>query len=144
VHPDSWPAPDRRSFVSHSSARLGHAGDAGFTCHGPVHRDGAAIRDAVTTALADAGYLVCGQGDRTLLWDLAAGLAFEITCQRDLVPGRAGRRYVRMTEIAKAQRPPFGQRGRSGRRIRRPRMLTFGTVRPSDRPDSLDWALKRT
>ena len=32
--------------------------------------------------------------------DLAAGLAFEITCKRNLVPERPGRRYKRETKRA--------------------------------------------
>jgi DNA-binding response OmpR family regulator len=52
--------------------------------------DEAAIRDAVTTALTDAGYLVRGQADGTLLHDLAEEFRPDLAILDITLPGPDG------------------------------------------------------
>ena len=64
--------PDRRAFVSGLSVSPGHAGGMREASARVLFtEDVAAIRNAVTTALTDAGYSVRDQGDGMALRDLA-------------------------------------------------------------------------
>src|ERR1019366_2726887 len=77
--------PDRRAFVSCLSVSPGHTeGMRDASARVLFIEDEAAIRDAVTTALTDAGYLVRDQGDGRALRDLADAFRPDLAI---LVPG---------------------------------------------------------
>jgi two-component system OmpR family response regulator len=58
--------------------------------------DEAAIRDAVATALTDAGYLVCGQGDGAGLRDLAEAFRPDLAILDVALPGPDGLALARV------------------------------------------------
>ena len=83
--------PDRRAFVSGLSVSLGHTGGMRDASARVLFiEDEAAIRDAVTTALTDAGYLVRDQGDGRALRDLADAFRPDLAILDIALPGPDG------------------------------------------------------